>query len=206
MRKDVFIAIVLSIVFHLSIFTPCFFFFATSQNPIMIGGHSKSPSPIAVDVVGLPKYKAQERKPSKVTKSSMKITRKVDNRLENALNKIKQEVEERRGNIKSEGYKGEKGESHWYLDHIHDVIYDHLQLPPYLLHDEKRTTQFIIFIDRNGAIKNLKIKISSGSEEFDMLAEEAIHASNPFEPPPPELRGLFKRGVLIDLVSLEDAP
>ena len=207
MKKDAFVAILLSVLFHLSIFVPCLFFFYASQSPILIGGHSNSPSPIAVDVVGLPKYKAQERKPSRAPKSSMKIApHKMNNRLENALEKIKQEVRQRRGNIKNEGYKGEEGESHWYLDHIHDVIYDNLAVPPYLLHEETRTVYFIIFIDPHGGLKSLKMKESSGNEEFDKLAEEAIYASNPFEPPPHDLRSLLKRGILIKIPSSEDTP
>src|SRR3989338_4651234 len=209
MKKYAFIAASLSIFFHFFVFFMALYLFSSSPHPLIIGGKKKSLSPIAVDVVGLPKHTIQERKPSKTEKPSMKLTRKIDNReLENSLKKIKQQVEdkERRGNIKSEGYKGEEGESHWYLDHVHDVIDDNLTVPPHLLNEETKTTYFIIFIDNHGALKDLKMKESSGNEEFDTLAESAIYASNPFEPPPLDLRSLLKRGILIKIVSSEEVP
>ncbi|HLD73911.1 MAG TPA: TonB C-terminal domain-containing protein, partial [Bdellovibrionota bacterium] len=60
--------------------------------------------------------------------------------------------------------------------------------------------------DSQGVLKNLHIQQSSGNEEFDKLAESAIYASNPFEPPPLDLRSLLKRGILIKIVSSEEVP
>ena len=145
-------------------------------------------------------------KPKKVAKDEKSREKKIESALARikALNKISEEESEPqvyKGNIISKGSvrSGDAKESAEpsYYDGVLERLKIHWALPVWLSR-QNLSAQVMIFIDGKGLVRSLKFVKSSGNDQFDQNVRQTIQNSQPFDPPPIDMRvDLLSNGILL---------
>lgn len=84
-----------------------------------------------------------------------------------------------------------------YLDAIREQVKSNWSLPIWMSR-QNLSAQALVFIDPSGKLQGLMIHKSSGNGGFDDAVKRAIQSSQPFPPPPMDLRkAMLRDGILL---------
>jgi TonB family protein len=84
-----------------------------------------------------------------------------------------------------------------YLDSLRDLLRQNWFLPAWIA-KQNLGAQVLIRIDSAGILREFRLVKSSQNTQFDEAVKQAIQQSQPFPPPPPELKtGILSDGILV---------
>lgn len=83
-----------------------------------------------------------------------------------------------------------------YATSLPDLVRAHWKLPSYLLNREL-TCRLKLFISRDGDLLKVEIYESSGDQEYDSRAIQAVQRSAPFPALPSDIQGFGTRGAIV---------
>jgi TonB family protein len=93
-----------------------------------------------------------------------------------------------------------------YATAVHDAIKRNWNVPAALVNElSGKVTGVIVRVDADGTLKAPQLRQSSGNDLFDDSAVGAVRATGQVPPPPPHLRAMYRKGVLIEFDG-KDAP
>lgn len=151
-----------------------------------------------------------KKKKSKNKKSKKKKSKKDQNKKlvkkDGNKDKVSKKDNTKKGNKISQGIEGGVSEKEQteivniYLTQVIGSIKLNWKLPKYLT-ENNYFAQMEVRINNEGRVIEKKIVISSNNELFDSRVLKAIEDSEPFSPPPKEVRKLISDGIVFRLSS-----
>jgi TonB family protein len=205
-------SLLISISFHLIIFVSFFISYKFNSPLITIDEINSS---INVESIskGLPtvlkkdigKISKSEKKPQMIYPIGRKIYSEKFKTLENIKKKLfsKTYIKNLK-TIKSvtspEGKEEEtlkQAKKNTYINSIKTLIKNNWKIPHWIDRKNLNTVIELKINAINGNIKSLQITKSSGNNEFDNLAKNAITKAKPFPSPTNDIKDLIKEGILI---------
>ena len=168
---------------------------------------------ITVDVVGLPnilkkdltRFNESGRTAEMVFNETQKLARDKSNFIQQLRKSLAQKEDSYLKKIKViKGLKIEQAsdgtgngqDSSPYFIGVKELVRNYWKIPTWV-DTSGLNTLITIKIDINGALSEITISKSSGNEDFDRMSYQAVKNAAPFTPPPPEVQGLLKNGVVL---------
>lgn len=148
--------------------------------------------------------------PKEAPKPEDKISKDMQRAMKRAqalANAAKEEEDGAAGGTLT-GTSNENVQGDEYATAVHDAIKRNWNVPAALLNDAQLTgmlTQVVIRVDTDGTLKSPQLRQSTGNDLYDDAAMTAVRATGQVPPPPPHLRAMYRKGVMIEFAGKDAA-